>query len=350
MPASDLTTVIQRQQAFGYTYEQLRKILGRWRRDAVEPVGAMGNDTPLAVLSDVPQLLYSYFRQLFAQVTNPPIDAIREEIVTDTGVMMGTELNLLETLPENCRQIRIETPVLTNEGPGQDSPSGSRVFPLQTFPILFEPNEGRAGWKRRWRELFADVDTAIDDGVNISWCCRIGALDPDRAAIPALLAVSGLHHHLIRTGKRTQVTLILESGEPREVHHFAVLIGYGASAINPYLGYETLEVMAGGMLGDTNVETAHLQVSQGADQGCREDMLEDGYLDHSELLWRTDLRGAGFEASPLWTTTSPGRRRVSRASVWRRWRRRRSAAIARHTRSVRTTASCCQRRRIPVAA
>ena len=145
------TTVIERQQAFGYTYEQLRKILGPMATDAVEPVGAMGNDTPLAVLSDVPQLLYSYFRQLFAQVTNPPIDAIREEIVTDTGVMMGTELNILETLPENCRQIRIETPVLTNEDLAKIRDLDRKYFRSQTFPILFEPDEGARVWKQRLR-------------------------------------------------------------------------------------------------------------------------------------------------------------------------------------------------------
>ncbi len=255
-PASDMSTVIQRQQAFGYTYEQLRKILGPMSTDAVEPVGAMGNDTPLAVLSDVPQLLYNYFRQLFAQVTNPPIDAIREEIVTDTGVMMGTELNLLETLPENCRQIRIETPVLTNKDLAKIRHLDREHFRSETFPILFDPNEGSAGMEAALERLFADVDAAIADGVNILVLSDRG-MGPERAAIPALLAVSGLHHHLIRTGMRTQVTLILESGEPREVHHFAVLIGYGASAINPYLGYETLEVMAQeGMLGDTNAETA----------------------------------------------------------------------------------------------
>ena len=255
-PASNMGTVIRRQQAFGYTYEQLRKILGPMATDAVEPVGAMGNDTPLAVLSDVPQLMYSYFRQLFAQVTNPPIDAIREEIVTDTGVMMGAELNLLETLPENCRQIRIKTPVLTNKALAKIRDLDRTYFRSETYPILFDPNEGSAGLERALEELFAAVDVAIDEGVNILVLSDRG-IGPDRAAIPALLAVSGLHHHLIRTGKRTQVTLILESGEPREVHHFAVLIGYGASAINPYLGYETLEAMwREGMLGEVDLKTA----------------------------------------------------------------------------------------------
>jgi len=256
VPASDMCTVIQRQQAFGYTYEQLRKILGPMATDAVEPVGAMGNDTPLAVLSDVPQLLYNYFRQLFAQVTNPPIDAIREEIITDTGVMMGTELNLLETNPTNCRQIRIKTPVLTNEDLAKIRHLDRKYFRSETFPILFDPNEGSAGMEAALEDLFADVDAAIEDGANILVLSDRG-MGPGKAAIPALLAVSGLHHHLIRTGKRTQVTLILESGEPREVHHFAVLIGYGASAINPYVGYETVEAMAReGMLGGTNLDDA----------------------------------------------------------------------------------------------
>ena len=256
IPASDPTTMIARQRAFGYTYEQLRKILGPMGTDAVEPVGAMGNDAPLAVLSDVPQLLYSYFRQLFAQVTNPPIDSIREEIVTDTGVMMGTELNLLKTLPENCRQIRIQTPVLSNQDLSKIRHLDREHFRSETFPILFDPNAGAAGLEAALNKLFGDVDTAIDNGVNIL-ILSDRDLSPEQAAIPALLAVAGLHHHLIRTGKRTQVTLILESGEPREVHHFAVLIGYGASAINPYLGYETLEAMVReGMLGNIDVETA----------------------------------------------------------------------------------------------
>ncbi|MFN2201702.1 MAG: glutamate synthase large subunit [Caldilineaceae bacterium] len=256
VPVSNTSTMIQRQQAFGYTYEQLRKILGPMATDAVEPVGAMGNDTPLAVLSDVPQLLYNYFRQLFAQVTNPPIDAIREEIVTDTGVMMGTELNLLETIPASCRQIRIKTPVLTNEDLAKIRHLDRKYFRSETFPILFDPKERKVGMEAALEQLFADVDAAIADGVNILILSDRG-LAPGRAAIPALLAVSGLHHHLIRTGTRTQVTLILESGEPREVHHFAVLIGYGASAINPYLGYETLEAMAQeGMLGDISLEKA----------------------------------------------------------------------------------------------
>ncbi len=257
IPPPPLSRVIERQQVFGYTYEQLRKILGPMATDGVEPVGAMGNDTPLAVLSDMPQLLYNYFRQLFAQVTNPPIDAIREDIITDTGVNMGTELNILQTLPENCRQIRIETPVLTNEELSKIRDLDRKYFRSETFSILFDPDEGSEGMENTLQQIFADVDEAIEGGVNILVLSDRG-VHQNRAAIPALLAVSGLHHHLIRTGKRTQVTLILESGEPREVHHFAVLIGYGASAINPYLGFESLEVMVQeGMLNGFDVPTAH---------------------------------------------------------------------------------------------
>ncbi len=247
-PEPHQEALVQRQQAFGYTYEQLRKILGPMANDGVEPIGAMGNDTPHAVLSDVPQLLYNYFRQLFAQVTNPPIDSIREELVTASDVMMGTELNLLETLPESCRQIRLTSPVLSNADLVKIRGIHQPGFRSQTFPILFNPDEGSAGLERSLEELFAAVDAAIAQGVNILVLSDRG-LSRERAAIPALLAVAGLHHHLIRNGKRTQVTLILESGEPREVHHFAVLIGYGATAINPYVAYESLgEMIREGML------------------------------------------------------------------------------------------------------
>ncbi|HCE18520.1 MAG TPA: glutamate synthase large subunit [Anaerolinea thermolimosa] len=233
----------QYQQSFGYTFEDLRVILTPMARDGIEPVGSMGNDTPLAVLSNRPQLLYNYFKQLFAQVTNPPIDAIREEIVTATEVMIGSEQNLLEPRPENCRQIKLKTPILTNEELEKLRHLNRLYFRTVTLPILFNPAENGAGMERALEALFERVDQIIaQDEANIIILSDRG-IDEEHAPIPALLAVSGLHHHLIRQGTRTHIGLVVESGEPREVHHFAALLGYGAVAINPYLAYATIEAM-----------------------------------------------------------------------------------------------------------
>ena len=267
VPTSDLATVTQRQQEFGYTFEQLRMLLVPMARDGVEAIGAMGNDSPHAVLSDMPQLLYNYFRQLFAQVTNPPIDSIREELVTATDVMMGTEGNILDTRPENCHQIRLKTPILTNAQLAKVRELDRHGFRTMTVSFLFDFAQGAAGMERRLEEIFAQVDQAIADGHNIFILTDRGVTQ-QWAAMPALLAMAGLHHHLIRTGKRTQVTLILESGEPREVHHFAVLIGYGASAINPYLAYESIDHMIQeGLLTDVDYETAVYNFNKSAVKG-----------------------------------------------------------------------------------
>jgi glutamate synthase (ferredoxin) len=267
VPGTDLATITQRQQEFGYTFEQLRLLLAPMARDGVEAIGAMGNDAPHAVLSDMPQLLYNYFRQLFAQVTNPPIDSIREELVTATDVMMGTEGNILDPRPESCHQIRIKTPILTNADLAKIRQLDRPGFRSLTVPFLFPFAEGAAGMERTLEEIFAKVDAAIGEGFNIFVLTDRG-VNPQMAAMPALLAISGLHHHLIRTGKRTQVTLILESGEPREVHHFAVLIGYGATAINPYLAYESIESMIHeGMLPGVDYKSAVYQFNKAAVKG-----------------------------------------------------------------------------------
>ena len=267
VPRSDLATVTQRQQEFGYTFEQLRMLLVPMARDGVEAIGAMGNDSPHAVLSDMPQLLYNYFRQLFAQVTNPPIDSIREELVTASDVMMGTEGNILDTRPENCHQIRLKTPILTNGDLAKIRQLDRPGFRSMTVPFLFEFADGAAGMERRLDEIFAQVDQAIDDGYNIFILTDRG-VSQQLAAMPALLAMAGLHHHLIRTGKRTQVTLIVESGEPREVHHFAVLIGYGASAINPYMAYESIDHMIhDGLLTDVDYDKAVYNFNKSAVKG-----------------------------------------------------------------------------------
>ncbi len=242
----DHETVRQRQLAFGYTREDLELLLTPMAKDGVEPVGAMGNDTPLAVLSDKPQLLYNYFKQLFAQVTNPPVDAIREEIVMAVDTTIGPERNLLEPTPLSAHQIKLATPVLTNEELEKlralDSPkgrSGAWAFQSRTIPILFPAGDGGAGIARALDEACQRASEAIREGINVIVLSDRG-VTAELAPIPALLAVAGVHHHLIREGTRTRVGLVLESGEPREVHHLALLIGYGAGAVNPYLAFETL--------------------------------------------------------------------------------------------------------------
>ncbi|MCI0564760.1 MAG: glutamate synthase large subunit, partial [Nitrososphaera sp.] len=235
-------TVLELQQAFGYTFEDLRMILAPMAKDGVEPVGSMGNDTPLAVLSDKPQLLYNYFKQLFAQVTNPPLDAIREEIITATETTIGPERNLLLPEPESCLQIKLKTPILTNDDLSKLKHINIPGFKSVTLPILFKVQEGDSGLEESMDELYKKANLAISEGANILILSDRG-IDTKNAPIPALLAVSGLHHHLIREGMRTKVGLILESGEPQDVHHFSLLIGYGAGGINPYLAYETLDAM-----------------------------------------------------------------------------------------------------------
>jgi glutamate synthase (ferredoxin) len=250
------SSVLQRQQVFGYTFETLRVVMGPMSKNAIEVVGAMGDDTPVAALSDQPQLLYNYFRQLFAQVTNPPLDAIREELVTATDVFMGTEGNILETAPENCRQLRIKSPILSDEELERIKQIRHTGFKPRVLPMLFTISEDAAGLERALDEFFAAADAAIRDGVNIL-ILSDRQVSRSQAAIPALLATAGLHHHLIRNKTRTQVALIVESGEPREVHHFALLIGYGATAVNPYLAYETIEEMIEqGLLTDITPEKA----------------------------------------------------------------------------------------------
>ena len=236
----DHDTVTTRQFAFGYTQEDLNLIIAPMARTAVEPIGSMGNDSPLAALSDKPKLLYNYFKQLFAQVTNPPIDSIREEIVTSTITTLGSEGNLLEPTPQSCRQIQLTSPVITNEELEKLRALDQPGFKSTTLPILYEVAAGGPALEKALSELFKAADRAIANGVNILILSDRG-ISEDQAGIPALLAMSGLHHHLVANGTRTQVGLVLESGEPREVHHFALLTGYGAGAVNPYLVFESIE-------------------------------------------------------------------------------------------------------------
>ncbi|MGL5081364.1 MAG: glutamate synthase large subunit [Microcoleaceae cyanobacterium] len=235
-------SLIQRQSAFGYTFEELRMLLAPMAKNGVEAVGSMGTDTPLAVLSDRPKLLYDYFQQLFAQVTNPPIDSIREEIITSPLTTLGAERNLLKPEPESCQLIELKTPILSNAELAKLKQVNQGGFKSITLPILFDPTQGVQGLKQALEILFGQVDQAIHAGASII-ILSDREINQSYAPIPALLATAGLHHHLIRQGTRTRVGIVLESGEPREVHHFAVLIGYGCCAINPYLAFETLDDM-----------------------------------------------------------------------------------------------------------
>jgi glutamate synthase (ferredoxin) len=233
---------LQRLQAFGYNFEDLRVNIGPMAQNGIQPVGSMGTDTPLAVLSDRPQLLYNYFKQLFAQVTNPPIDPIREELITSTTLTIGSEGNLVDPQPQSCRQLRLPEPILKNSEMEKLRGINQPGIKSMTLPILFNPHEGKAGLERALDELFKAADQVIASGHTILILSDKG-VDHTHAPIPALLATAGLHHHLIRAGTRTRVGLVLESGEPREVHHFCLLLGYGAQAINPYLVYECLNDM-----------------------------------------------------------------------------------------------------------
>ncbi|GAP97679.1 glutamate synthase large subunit [Leptolyngbya sp. NIES-2104] len=241
-PQTDLKTVLQRQLAFGYTFEELRLLMAPMAKDGVEATGAMGADTPLAVLSDRPKLLYDYFKQLFAQVTNPPIDSIREEIITSAETTIGSERNLLKPEPESCHLIELKTPILGNEDLAKLKHINEQGFKSIVLSIVFDPKSGVTGLEQSIDTLCKQADEAIESGVNIL-ILSDRSVNAQNAPIPALLAVSGLHHHLIRAGTRTKVGLVLESGEPREVHHFAMLIGYGCGAINPYLAFETMDSM-----------------------------------------------------------------------------------------------------------
>jgi glutamate synthase (NADPH/NADH) large chain len=243
----DHETVLRRQEAFGYTTEDLKVLVAPMANDGVEATGSMGTDTPLAVLSNRPQLLYNYFKQLFAQVTNPPVDAIREEIIMAVDTAIGPEGNLLEPTPASARQIGLPTPVLRNAELERlralDGSAAAHEFKSITLPALFDVSAGGEGLKKGIEELRASASKAIADGHDILILSDRGH-NHDRAPIPALLATAAVQHHLLREGSRTRVGLVVESGEPREVHHFALLLGYGASAINPYLAFESLHDMA----------------------------------------------------------------------------------------------------------
>ena len=225
------------QKAFGYTYEDFRTSILPMALNGAESIGAMGIDTPLAVLSNRHQPLFNYFKQLFAQVTNPPIDSIREKIVTSTTVYLGKDGNVLEEKPENCKNLKINNPILTNTDLLKIKNMKVEGFKVETIPITYYKN---TSIEKAIDHIFVEVDRAHREGANIIILSDRG-VDENHVAIPSLLAVGAVQHYLVQTKKRTSMAVILESGEPRDVHHFATLLGYGASAINPYLAQESIQ-------------------------------------------------------------------------------------------------------------
>ena len=268
--------LFKEQQAFGYTQEDLVRMIVPMAKDGKDPVGAMGADAPLAILSDKPQLLYSYFKQMFAQVTNPPIDSIREEMVTSTRVMLGNSGNLTEPNKAGTYALSMRTPILTNQELASIKALDCRRMKSVTLPILFDPTKGAEGLRDALDELCAKAEEAARTDQNVLILSDRG-VDEHHAPIPALLAVAAVHNHLISKVLRTEIGLILESGEPREVHHFCTLIGYGVTAINPYLALETVrDLQARKRLGDITPEQAEKNYIKAAVGGIMKVMSKMG--------------------------------------------------------------------------
>ncbi|MEH6657116.1 glutamate synthase large subunit [Leeuwenhoekiella marinoflava] len=229
-----------RKNAFGYTQEDIRTIILPMANKGKEPIGSMGSDTPIAVLSDRPQLIYNYFKQLFAQVTNPPLDGIREELITDLSLTLGPDTNLMEITPDYCKKIRIQNPVISKEDLDKIKNYDNPDFKVKTIPMLYESKRGLNGLEDALEEMVAQASKGIDEGHTILILSDRG-VNAEMAPIPALLGCSYLNSGLFRSGQRSKMSIIVESAEPREVHHFALLFGYGASAINPYMVNEIIQ-------------------------------------------------------------------------------------------------------------
>jgi glutamate synthase (NADPH/NADH) large chain len=235
----DSKTLLKRQRAHGYTREDVRIVVRPMAINGEESIGSMGNDSPLAVLSDQSQLVFNYFRQTFAQVTNPPIDPLREELVMSLRVMLGAERNLFDETPEHCHRLTLSKPIVTNEQLQSIKDLDFRDLRTKTLPILFAVAQRGAGLQDALDKLCAEAEKAIDERFSVLVLSDRGH-DAINAPIPSMLATAAVHHHLIRQGKRSLCALVVESGEPREVMHFCLLLGYGASVLNPYLAFETV--------------------------------------------------------------------------------------------------------------
>lgn len=274
---SELT---HRQQSFGYTEEELTVLLKPMASTGAEPIGSMGNDAPLALLSEKPRQIYDYFIQLFAQITNPPLDAIREELVTSLRSLLGPEQNLLEAGPANCRRIVLPFPVLGNDDLAKivhvNDDGDLPGFATYTVKGVFKAAEGGEGLLRRLQEIRGEVSEAIQNGARLIVLSSRG-VDPEHAPIPSLLLTGAVHHHLVRERTRTQVGLVVESGDAREVHHIALLIGYGASAVNPYLAMATVEDLAErGDIPGVDAKTAAKNLVKALGKGVRKTMSKMG--------------------------------------------------------------------------
>ena len=295
IPGLHEDTLLQRMQAFGYTTETMQFMLLDIVRERRDPLGSMGNDAALAVLSDKPRMLYDYFKQRFAQVTNPAIDSIREEVIMSLECYIGPEANLLEATEQHAHRLRVPHPILSNEELAALARIDTRGWRARTLDITFPRGSGEAGLREALARIEAQATQAIDEGYSLL-VLSDRAAGPQRVAISALLATGCVHHHLVRTHSRTRIGLVVETGEAREVHQHCLLIGYGADAINPYLAFESLWYSRkSGLFPDCE----HIRfrrrrggrLPQGRRQGCSEGAREDGDLHPPVLQRRPDLRG-----------------------------------------------------------
>ena len=295
-------SVLRRQLTFGYTEEELRILLTPMAEKGAEPIGSMGSDTPPAVLSQRSRLLYEYFKQNFAQVTNPPLDAIREEIVTSVARIMGPEQNLLEPGPASCRHILLPYPVIDNDELAKmihvNDDGDLPGFACTVLSGLYEVDGGGEALARAIERVRREASEAIAAGART---LVLSDRDSDHrlAPIPSLLLVSAVHHHLVRTKERLRVALVVETGDAREVHHVALLLGYGAAAVNPYLAFETIEdLLAQGAITGGDPRTCRAQLRERAGQGRPEDHVEDGHLDRRRVHGGPGVRVAGPGPGP----------------------------------------------------
>ena len=280
----------RRLRTFGYTREDIERTLVPMATGGAEPTASMGNDTPLAVLSDKPQLLFNYFRQQFAQVTNPPIDPIREELVMSLSEYIGAVgMNILLPSEAHCKMVRLPHPVLTNTQLDILCNIRYKGFHTVKLPILFDVHGGKAALQEALSALCKQAEASVDEGVNYIILSDRG-VDAAHAAIPSLLAVSAVHHHLISVQKRVQTALIIESGEIREVMHAALLLGYGASAINPYMAFAVLDNLVKRNEIQMNYETAEKELHQGHLQRLVQGNEQDGHQHDSFLPGCQDIR------------------------------------------------------------